>query len=827
MCMQQIIKRFFWIVLLVAGIRSALGFSLLGPLSSQPGGETWQSIVIGYDQAGVDYSGTIPGGPSWLDDIGGPHNLGEEYRRSTPVIYYAYDASFQAADYFGLEAVTNIDGAFGIINSLTNVDTYSPDLSEFPLTSQEYNYTAKGLYLTDLKSIMLHLLVEQLGLADAGRYTWTLHGRAPGPACPVTAVYDVVQRNFDIVPSSQGQVQYSPYVNGALLSYYIAEICSGPPPELSSTVPYLTDPEAPLFGPVSANTFLGDDLGLEFGSSGGLGLFGLHLPVVYGLQIGGYYTGLTRDDVAGLRYLIQTNNINYEPIPASSLWFNVVTNFDSLAQTTFPSTTATNISGTNGGFYVFDGTYGYGDYGFLVATSLTNSPAALQALYPGLQIDFANSTATMRSVTNWTFTQYFTNAGYGSTYPPQLTLVTVSNPIVVWQQTFSTRFANVFTNNVRTNTTYQLQTITVQPTPGQPYPAAPQTNVTTTTVKSSIPSGDFFLLPMFHTNVCPLDIISVGLPRVIGVTNVLSSTSTNVVTPTNSASFASTLIQVNYFTNYSWVIQPVNCGEISNAPNYYQGIGRVRFQKVEYDSILGRMNPPQTNYYSMVSFDPATSQLHQQRFVRVINQPDILIGAEDISAPNTVNFTVLRNIGFNASQIIGNLKGPGLIDAPTSFIFNKVGPNYFNGPFQDGLSYLNPSEVNETTQMPGLQWASYDGSTNVPVVYPNGTSIQEYQDQLLVQLSSVPAGPLVGTTNAPANYQFNATGGNFVPPFTWSASGHPIAQGILYGLPPGLSLSSSGLLSGTATAKGTYDFVLTLVDSNGRNVNWDLSITIN
>jgi WD40 repeat protein len=51
-------------------------------------------------------------------------------------------------------------------------------------------------------------------------------------------------------------------------------------------------------------------------------------------------------------------------------------------------------------------------------------------------------------------------------------------------------------------------------------------------------------------------------------------------------------------------------------------------------------------------------------------------------------------------------------------------------------------------------------------------------------------------------FQFTASGG--VPPVTWSATG----------LPPGLSLSTSGALSGTPFDRGTYSFTVTAVDSS-------------
>src|ERR1039458_6689248 len=93
----------------------------------------------------------------------------------------------------------------------------------------------------DLKSTTLHLLVEQLGLTEPERYTWTLHDRytAPGPLpCPLLEYYLVVQRNFDPVPSPLNQVQYSPYVNNVLYTYFIEDDCDHHPPDWTAiTVP--------------------------------------------------------------------------------------------------------------------------------------------------------------------------------------------------------------------------------------------------------------------------------------------------------------------------------------------------------------------------------------------------------------------------------------------------------------------------------------------------------------------------------------------------------------------------------------------------------------
>src|SRR5262249_43891806 len=106
--MLSISKRFAGVALLALGIQCSLGFSLLGPVN-----EPYQVPVIGFNLAG---------------DVGAPKNLGEEYRRNTPVMYYAFDANF--LDYFGSNGVAAVDLAFAVFNALTNASSYSQDLSE-------------------------------------------------------------------------------------------------------------------------------------------------------------------------------------------------------------------------------------------------------------------------------------------------------------------------------------------------------------------------------------------------------------------------------------------------------------------------------------------------------------------------------------------------------------------------------------------------------------------------------------------------------------------------------------------------------------------------
>ena len=105
----------------------------------------------------------------------GPKNLGEEYRRNTPVMYYACDANF--LDFFGASGSEAIDQAFTIVNnSLTNVDAFSTALTEFPLNSGR-ELSGERHELAGLEIPVMQAMMEQLGLADPVRFVWTLHNR--------------------------------------------------------------------------------------------------------------------------------------------------------------------------------------------------------------------------------------------------------------------------------------------------------------------------------------------------------------------------------------------------------------------------------------------------------------------------------------------------------------------------------------------------------------------------------------------------------------------------------------------------------------------------
>jgi hypothetical protein len=728
--MLQLLKRVCWTMLLMAIGQSALAFSYLGPFN-----ESWQAPVIGYNLGG---------------DIGGPKNVGEEYRRNLPVIYYAYDQSFD--DYFGSQGRIAVDQAVAVFNNLTNFSSYSTNLSEFPLEVQRFNFRAQALSLMDLKSAAMNLMIEELGLTDPDRYVWTLRSRdtQPNLACPFM-IYNVIMRNYD--PYTE---VYTPYINGTLYSYAIQEFCTGPNP-LAFTFNFAVDPLQNVQTAVASEGFF---------------------------QYGGFLTGLTRDDVGGLRALMKTNNMNVEGVSPDSL--QIITNFTS--QLLVTSNLAT-----------------------LIAQSLTNDPATLQGLYPGLIV--SGTTNFYANVVTTNFTAFFAGAPYAPAGTVKLVLATnlTTNVAVRFIQTF----ANVVTNSYFKRGFLTFQQTNVSSNPFGPVGSV-TTNVTSATMLTNFPNGDFYIVP---TNLCGYDIIATQLVSVLRVTNTFTlATNLPGVTNVNNQFFSRDTI--SYFTNHSFIVYPIVCG--TNTVAKRQGIDKIRFIKTEVDPVTGRYVTPITNYYALRALNPTNSQLVIQTFRRILFQPDLLFIAENrIVTPDAEGLefgyrTVPNYVSDIPTNNGANVFGPGTLQsplgAPITMEFNKVGPLLVNiytpSFFLSGLS--------QADGITNFVWGSFDGTTNAPIIYPDGASIADLENQVLfsVQTSALPDGQVGVAYSA----QLQAVGGSL--PFSWALDPSSAA------LPDGLFLTSDGTITGTPTTEGTYDFTVQVTESGGQTSSRDLSITI-
>ncbi len=234
----------------------------------------------------------IPGNGTYTEQ-GGPKDYGEGSRLNVPTITYAYDASFLT--YFGPEGVKAVDGAFAILNRLPPVSSASPNLTEFiQQGNQQVNYTARALNMLDLKSTMLQILIEHMGLLGETHVFDILDQQVVNPPCG--SDYFVGIRNFDPVTFNP-----SPYVNGTLYDFQIKDGCP-------------------------AGTAIADALEEAHGRPGGwISTETAAVATAEALQLGGYYLNITRDDFGGLRYLYRQNYYVYEPMPDAHTWVSSTT----------------------------------------------------------------------------------------------------------------------------------------------------------------------------------------------------------------------------------------------------------------------------------------------------------------------------------------------------------------------------------------------------------------------------------------------------------------------------------------------------------------------
>lgn len=299
--MIRLTKGLLLLTLLNCFVGGAGAFSLLGPLKTDgtiTGGD-WQGLTAGGQPLGLGYS--------LAGDIGGPMLPTEAYRWNIPVITYAYDLTFLR--YFGTNGVAAIEEAMAILNALPPASRMSADLSEYALDTKSENGSASALGLVDIKSFALATVIEQLGLANPERFVWGLRGRDAQPNFFTN--YTVIQLNYDPITLAPSR-----YVNGVLYNYQIFDALGPQGGEWASAVEwYQLDP---LYQPYSSVAGGGGSSDYQLGSSPsdsflGIGVFGA------GLSVGHFYTGLTRDDVGGLRYLLSTNHMVFDTLPATVL----------------------------------------------------------------------------------------------------------------------------------------------------------------------------------------------------------------------------------------------------------------------------------------------------------------------------------------------------------------------------------------------------------------------------------------------------------------------------------------------------------------------------
>jgi hypothetical protein len=405
----------------------------------------------------------------------------------------------------------------------------------------------------------------------------------------------------------------------------------------------------------------------------------------------------------------------------------------------------------------------------LNATALTNNEAALLAIFPFLQI-----TST-------------TNLG----------------------------FAFVFTTNFTTNVT---------PVLGQPYGTF-QTNVVATVTSNALPTYGYTFGNVI-TNFTFLNggVLVTNLPSeyLLVPSNqcgfkILSNALTSVVFTTNPAN------QVSLFTNHALVVNVFSC--VQNTSALREGVGKINFFRVDYDSLVGTNWGPVTNTYTLTAVTnnaPVT-----QTFYRVVNQPDIIFSAADLAGgPATAPFFFPNSYpipNFNQASILPGLAGPGTIQPGLVITLNKVGPSLLFEASED--EFVSWFGIASASPLPYFQWASFDGTTNAPVVYPVNTSYQSLINNIFLQIT-VPGSLPNGNIGQPYNFELQASGAA-PPPYNYSLVPNSGTMPNGLGFTNVITASSTNtFISGTPKATGVFDFTIQVSDSANRVSSRNFAIEI-
>ena len=709
-CMGTLMKKLMVVAALAVTAYTMQAFSLLGPWAA------WQVSTLSYQLDTV----IVDGEPYVGREPGGPMGLREGYRLNIPVLTYAFDRTFMET--YGEEGVAEVERAFETINK-TFREMYSSEnyLETVPTQVTRYNYRAAALGLIDLYSMTLSSLTERLGLASPERFCWTLRdvfvsGEVKDPNGNVVPdEYYTIRRNYDPVT-----LETSPYVNGTLYSYRIIPgiIVDDSGTWIHDAMEVVPDPSA-----ISYNT-----------------VAGLMGNVNQGCSIRGlYYTGLSRDDVGGLRWLYSPSNYAFESMPSglNNSAAMMVPQYDN-------PIVVTNIDLAQ----------------FLIdVEQTTNTEAQVQALYPGLNITGRTWTNVLVNRTNY----IYTNSPWMPVgTPPILTPVVTKNIQLLYNYTYD----NVYTNYGGTNTEDVIRLVTVSSgnQSGNPWMPVGATGTVTNTIeiRTNRVTGGIMIManvagaggtnqptPDVTNNLAGYKFIYTNpYPLRVAVTNLIASTGDVPITSTNAVEDPGTgepvdpgtgTNVVTYFAQYmasshdvyEYLVYPITWSSTTategdtNATGitlYRPGLGsNFRFQRVNFDGLVGSTFTPTNMFFSNIFYMDMSSttnpyaQLDSTMIRRQINWPDIIFSAADLgtdSGATSPNNTWLNHSADNRVGTSGELAGPGVIvpggDLETYTTLLDVWLNQYGGPaalFEQENGRYN-------------LWASFDGTTNDPVIYP-------------------------------------------------------------------------------------------------------------
>jgi uncharacterized protein (TIGR03437 family) len=174
---------------------------------------------------------------------------------------------------------------------------------------------------------------------------------------------------------------------------------------------------------------------------------------------------------------------------------------------------------------------------------------------------------------------------------------------------------------------------------------------------------------------------------------------------------------------------------------------------------------------------------------------------------------------------------PGLAIATSSLPAGQIGTSYSQSLTATGGLSPYAWSITNGTPPPGLSLNSSGILAGTPASVGTYTFTVQATDKTGATASTplqlaINAAPLSITTSSPlpagkvnSSYSLSLTASGGTPPYAnWTISGGA--------LPPGISLSSSGVLSGAPTTTGTYSFTIHLTDNVGAGASASFQLTI-
>jgi hypothetical protein len=312
------VKRWLCVALLSGLVCTSSAFVLTGMPDGQEVNPTVGGVVLNNNLMS-------PGGV--LFGMGGPKDLKKFFRWNTPYLVYSFDASF--VNYFGFEGMDAVHDAFRVVN-----DFFVPEdgsymgMSKLELAKHGFagnyntawiNTTAQNSQIIDIKSIVLGMLVNHLGIGNPHRHAFSMTGGTTTPGANQFN-FQVRLRNYDPYTLKETDV-----INGVQYAYRL--IHDGIP-QAGGALPAITVVDMEEYTADTSGNAWTSVAGITDAFYGETMIYWTDQPTLF--NFGVYYDGinsmggqyqprhaLTFDDAGGLKYLYSTNTYAWESMDVS------------------------------------------------------------------------------------------------------------------------------------------------------------------------------------------------------------------------------------------------------------------------------------------------------------------------------------------------------------------------------------------------------------------------------------------------------------------------------------------------------------------------------